>query len=407
MAHNEIKARLSDKEDNFVERKPKTVKNAEIRQTVVAFANSVPEGREALLFIGIRDDGTIEGVDNTDAMQKAIREACERQCYPPIKYTAEVVSDGGRDVVAIRIPPSQDRPHFAGPFLVSIPTDNDGFVGRACDTAECRQYFKIFVSDHKSTLHCPYCGQEFDHNSLLTSDQIDHVRRAGIEEARAYAVTQLQDALKKAFQGSKSVKYKPGSPPRKRTVAPRYTERKVDTELQCADCNTRFQVYGIFGYCPGCGCENLQLYDANWMIIKKRLVGATDEKRQLRHAYNDLVSTFETFCKRKAKQLTIEEAGNFQGLFDARKFFKEHGGVDMLENIPLEDLLTLRRVFQKRHVLVHSGGEITDRYIKMIPEDTESLGQQVSLSVQELESGAQALRTALGYLVRSIERPGK
>jgi hypothetical protein len=67
----------------------------------------------------------------------------------------------------------------------------------------------------------------------------------------------------------------------------------------------------------------------------------------------------------------------------------------------------LRRVFQKRHACIHCGGEITERYIKMLPEDAGLLGQQVSLSAQELEEGAKAMRIALGDLTRCIERPGK
>jgi uncharacterized Zn-finger protein len=291
-------------------------------------------------------------------------------------------------------------------FLISIPADGDGFVGRACDAPDCRQYFRILIPDHKETLYCPYCGRSFNRNVLLTREQMDHLQPTVIEELRAYAVTEMQDAIKKALQGSKSITYEPSPPPQKQTVAPNYTERKVDTELQCPQCGTRFQVYGVFGYCPGCGFENLELYDANWAIIKRNLVGAVDEGRQLRHAYGDLVSTFEVFCQRKAKQIT-PETGNFQVLFDARKFFKQHANVDILANLTTAELLTLRRVFQKRHVCIHSGGEVTDRYVKMIPEDSGLLGQQAPLSVQEVEEGAKAMRVALGDLVKSIERPGK
>lgn len=46
---------LGNHEDNFVERKPEGVAPAELRQTVCAFANSVPEGRVGVLFIGIHD----------------------------------------------------------------------------------------------------------------------------------------------------------------------------------------------------------------------------------------------------------------------------------------------------------------------------------------------------------------
>ncbi len=290
-------------------------------------------------------------------------------------------------------------------FNISIPTDADGFVGRACDAPGCKQYFKVYVPDHGGQLNCPYCGVQFSRDSLLTSSQLKYAKEAAIEEARVYAIEEFQKMLKNTFRGSKNITYKPGRKPRKRHVQPRYVEREVDTEFQCVECSVRFQVYGIFGFCPGCSCENLQIYDANWANIKRKLDTEPDRNRQLRHAYGDLVSTFEVFCNRKARRQT-QESGNFQVLFDARKFFKKHANVDILTNVSGSDLLALRRVFQKRHVCFHAGGEITDRYVKMIPEDKKLLGTRVSLSVDELDTAATAMRVALGDLVKAIELPG-
>ncbi len=290
-------------------------------------------------------------------------------------------------------------------FKIAIPTDADGFVGRACDAPGCKQYFKVYVPDHRDQLHCPYCGVRFSRNSLFTKPQLKYAKEAAVEEARVYAINEIQKMFKKTLGGSKHIKYTPGRPPRKRNVRPRYAERRVDTEFECADCSTRFQVYGIFGFCPGCSCENLQIYDANWSNIKLKLDTEPDRERQLRHAYGDLVSTFEVFCNRKAKRVS-KESGNFQVLFDARKYFKNHAGVDILANIETGDLLALRRVFQKRHLCIHAGGEITERYVKMIPEDSKLQGTQVVLTVEELDTAATAMRVALSELVKSIEQPG-
>lgn len=143
-------------------------------------------------------------------------------------------------------------------IFVSVPGDSNGLIGRACDAPNCRQYFKIRISDHKDALFCPYCGSSFSKNALLTGEQSDHVWRVAAEEARALVSDEMQKVLKNAFRNSKNITYKPGSRPIKRPVMPKYKERDVDTELECSECGTLFQVYGIFGYCPGCKCENLQ-----------------------------------------------------------------------------------------------------------------------------------------------------
>ena len=287
-----------------------------------------------------------------------------------------------------------------------MPSDGGGFIGRACDSPGCKQYFKILIPDHKEIPFCPYCGSSFSKNELLTRDQLDHLRHAVAKEAEAYAFDEIQKMFKNTLRGLKNITYKPGRRPAKQPVVPTYKEREVDTEIECFECNTQFQVYGIFGYCPGCKCENLQIYDANWTIIKRGIDSADDKNRQLRHAYSDLVSTFEVFCSRKAKKI-ISETGNFHVLFDARKFFKKHANIDILASLSQPELLSLRRVFQKRHICIHAGGLITERYIKMIPEDVQFLGTSVVLTESELEEAATAMRTALGELVRHIERPGK
>jgi hypothetical protein len=117
LTRGEVAQMIGQPESPLVERKPSRVNVREIRQTVVAFANSVSGADEAVLFIGIRDDGVIEGCDNTDSIQKAVRDVCEKQCYPAITFRIEILT-GHRNVVAVIIPPSRNRPHFAGTAYV-------------------------------------------------------------------------------------------------------------------------------------------------------------------------------------------------------------------------------------------------------------------------------------------------
>lgn len=55
---------------------------------------------------------------------------------------------------------------------------------------------------------------------------------------------------------------------------------------------------------------------------------------------------------------------------------------------------------------MHAGGEITERYVKMIPEDKSLFGTHVVLKVEELEEAATAMRVALFELVKAIELRG-
>lgn len=110
--------RLRDREDSLTERKPEGVNSSEVRRTLVAFANSVSEGQKGVLFIGISDDGKLTGVTNPDSLQKKIRDAAEKECYPPVSYRSHVLDVEGISVLAVVVEASAERPHFAGPAYV-------------------------------------------------------------------------------------------------------------------------------------------------------------------------------------------------------------------------------------------------------------------------------------------------
>jgi hypothetical protein len=118
MTPDELRQRIADHEDNFTERKPQGASPREWRRTMVAFVNSVPEGRTAHLIIGVADDGTILGCSDPDSIQKTIRKVCEQDRYPPIAFTSEVVTVLPGPVVIVSIPSSANRPHFSGPAYI-------------------------------------------------------------------------------------------------------------------------------------------------------------------------------------------------------------------------------------------------------------------------------------------------
>lgn len=285
-------------------------------------------------------------------------------------------------------------------ILKLVPTD-EGFLGRECNSPSCKKYFRVYADSIKEEMHCPYCGEVFSNSELHTTDQINYFREAAKEKAIAYARGELDKmfaGLSRQFSGNKhvTIKHTP-SARRPRTVAPTYTESKVDSELKCPDCGFLFQVYGVFGFCPGCNTENMLIYDANISIIRKEISEAPVKNRVLRHAYDDLVATFEHFCLSRAAGFEGNKP-SFQDLFEARRYFKEKGNLDILDGITPAESLCARRIFQKRHAYQHAGGKITDKYVRRIPEDSTLLGTDAELSELEFEEGARIFRVIIGKL---------
>jgi hypothetical protein len=69
-------------------------------------------------------------------------------------------------------------------------------------------------------------------------------------------------------------------------------------------------------------------------------------------------------------------------LFEARRAFKELRGIDIVVSLSHDELLLLRRVFQKRHAHIHNGGVIGQRYVRKVPEDARLLGQPAQLRLK-------------------------
>ncbi len=112
---SQVLARLRDSEDSFVERK-ESAQTTKIRRTAVAFANSLPSGREGVIFVGVRDSGEPlpPGLFQVKPAEEKARNALG-ECYPRIpRVTYRSLRVGESEVLAIVIPASPQRPHFSG-----------------------------------------------------------------------------------------------------------------------------------------------------------------------------------------------------------------------------------------------------------------------------------------------------
>ncbi len=251
-------------------------------------------------------------------------------------------------------------------------------------------------------MFCPYCGERYGKDEYITAEQRQYARRVAKEKVTKYTHDEVNKMLRRAFGGSsgnslikltvKTSKY------HERPISAHYRERNVDSALTCHECSVRFQVDGIFGFCPKCKAQQIRVYDANLAIIRREVEHRSNTQRSLRHAYAELVSTFELLCKRRAKKVTTDN-GQFQSLEATRQFFQDHSGVDVFSELSDSESMHLRRVFQKRHLYTHGTEVIDERYIKHVREDAHLLGKAPTPSLSEFEAAADALRKVIDRIV--------
>jgi predicted HTH transcriptional regulator len=109
--------RLRSAEHDFVERKSASDKSGWLH-AAVAFANSTPIDYPAVLFVGVDDDG--KPLQRVDLETLAIKESSvlEDRAYPPIYRHIVPLHLPDGDCLAVVIPGSEARPHFAGKSFI-------------------------------------------------------------------------------------------------------------------------------------------------------------------------------------------------------------------------------------------------------------------------------------------------
>ncbi len=143
MSDADLLARLRDEEDHFVERKTVSDLNDCVK-TVVAFANSAPVGWPCVLYVGVRDDGRFEEKEiDFDLTQKSINKKLGG-IYPRVAYFPKIISDGTNRALAIIVPGSELRPHFAGPSYIRVGSESKAASEQQYDNLIAQRNSKVY-----------------------------------------------------------------------------------------------------------------------------------------------------------------------------------------------------------------------------------------------------------------------
>src|ERR1700676_3828473 len=101
ISDEELISKLTDTENNFIERKSASDKGDWLK-TAVAFANSCPIGYPGVLYVGVNDDGTVQGAQravNFEDLQKSISNDIAN-AWPPIYIVVKTFKKNGAEFAA-------------------------------------------------------------------------------------------------------------------------------------------------------------------------------------------------------------------------------------------------------------------------------------------------------------------
>ena len=305
-------------------------------------------------------------------------------------------------------------------FSISLPSDEEGFIGRECPVAGCEGYFKLQpgtgLKGENLPCHCPYCGYGAGSDKFFTKAQVEHAQSVVMRQVTGALLKDLKSLEfnhrpRGAFGIGISMKVT-GQP----TAIRRYRESKLETEVVCDRCTLRYTIYGVFGFCPDCTVHNsLQILIKNLELVQKLLAVAETQEAQvaqqlIENALEDCVSAFDGFgretCRVFApKAIKPEKAAEirFQNIAAARDRVGEQFGVDFAATAAPADWKHILRAFQKRHLLAHKMGVVDEDYLSATGESSSLLGRKVSIAAAEVRELAAQLQSLGAEMFHSLE----
>ena len=287
---------------------------------------------------------------------------------------------------------------------VSLPSDEQGFIGRECP--KCYKYFKVKFGTGLPTsiCHCPYCGYTGDHNEFFTKDQIEYAKSIALREVMGRVVEPGLRKLERSFKeleratrgGFIQIKIKTKRSP---MIFPLkyYQEKEVETYVTCDNCGLEFAVYGIFANCPDCGKLNaLIIFKKSIEVARKRIhlldvIKGENELREaiLEDALSGGVSTFDALGKvlqSRYPDIFPQRPKNlFQNLKALSDALSKSIGKSLSDIIGRENFEFLFKMFQVRHIYEHNMGVIDDDFVRKVPNLGHLKGRKYPLKQDEIE----------------------
>lgn len=290
-----------------------------------------------------------------------------------------------------------DPPPFANCYQVFIASDSEGKFGHNCPS--CNGYWRSGTWANV----CPYCAVRAEGFHFISEAQQRYVNHyCSVLEAGLATVTdgeividmnEVADAAGK--EGEKPAFY--------------ISDERQQCGFVCKACNEFNDILGRFGYCSLCGTRNdlADFEDQTIPAIRARLNSGSPPEDGVR----DAVAAFDSFMAQIGKQFaklipmserrrTRLEAQSFHNLSEVRKMMSDWFDVDLVSGMKAEEISVTERMFCRRHVYEHNGGEVDQRYIDNSGDTTVRLKQHI----HETKEGAHDLMASLVKMARNVHR---
>lgn len=287
-------------------------------------------------------------------------------------------------------------PPFPGCFMVMIQSDSQGKFGHHCP--QCDGYWRSGPWPRV----CPYCNLHAEGYQFLSKAQLRFVR---------HYCDVLTDAMERIENGDVTIDMDAVADAVAKDVSDRpefyVAEESQQCKFTCRACDEFNDILGRFGYCSQCGTRNdlAEFEDRVVTAIRERLnTGAPPQD-----CVRDAVAAFDTLAAQYAKQLAEQvpmtarrverlTKHSFHDLDEVQVVFRDWFDVDPCAGMKSNEVADVKRMFYRRHLYEHNGGEVDQKYLDKSGDTTVRLKQVI----RETQEGAHALLGSLAKMARNL-----
>jgi len=289
-------------------------------------------------------------------------------------------------------------PPGPGCMSIFIASDRQGMFGHQCP--ECGGYWRSDGAPSRWMQTCPYCGIRSDAHVFLTDGQkrytgacCEKIHEAmSSEEDGEFIVDMDEIADLVGKEGEKPPLY--------------YAEESQQNKYDCPACDGHNDILGRYGYCSNCGTHN-GIHE-----LEKEIEKIREEIRDTSNyeaCAKDVVAAFDSYARQVSKQL----AGRipmtpkrkrewtkklFHNLANSAEGLKTVFDIDPFKGVKQDDVDFATRMFHRRHVYEHNGGEVDEKYIK----DSGDISVRPKQVIRETAESASRIASLVLAIARNI-----
>jgi hypothetical protein len=377
-----------------------TLQDQPISRRMIEFKDKIPTG-----------GGKVEYLNYPDG-----RRATQISGFMRAVYMVAVSMDGRQLLGVIPATGYGQSAVYPQPSVTAyIQSDEQCMWGRNCPF--CHKYFR--TNHIMGVTYCPYCSGVAPSLAFITKDQ-------------SLYITACYDAFARSYMGNKSASVDEDDITDSKSEW-HYAEVKQQVHFKCeiAGCRTETDMLGDgSAYCPRCGrshARKIFIDSMNEMLtqLQETKANLSDESKRgsvWEQMTKDSVTNLEALANHLRFKLLLTpmtprrrkrlESESFQNPIQADKSLLEWFDIGLMEwvgndSVPKRkvpsDSSFIKKMFQKRNVLVHNKGIVNEEYLERSGDTEFALGERIAVRDHEAKRFIETVRAMGENLLDGVE----